>query len=239
MVPRPEDSPVTLALYLSSPIPFAVLVPNDLLASTFSNRIFLGANHTALKEQFQAAGKLQILSTQMTWVVRNVPEYKAFEMFRQALRTPAPVTCNASPDESFQDPVPASAEDWIHEQTYDPDYVATLGANDHIACRNGLYLYAPDQLAPRILFPPQTREPLIRFTHDRMFHLGHAKSRSDSRKVIFGRICVVIPVGSSRIAQPTNSRRLNETKRMVFSAPSPSAPRDLVTPWTSRDSARR
>jgi hypothetical protein len=58
LVPRSEDSPVTLALYLSSSIPFAVLVPNDLLASAFSNRIDLGANPTALKEKFHVAGKL-------------------------------------------------------------------------------------------------------------------------------------------------------------------------------------
>jgi hypothetical protein len=64
LVPRPEDFPVTLALYLSRPIPSAVLMPNDLLASAFSNRIYLGANPTALKEIFQAAGKLQILATQ-------------------------------------------------------------------------------------------------------------------------------------------------------------------------------
>ncbi len=73
LVPRPKDSPVTLALYLSSAVPFVVLVPNDLLESAFSIRIFLGANPAALREQFQAAGKLQILATQMTWVVGNIP----------------------------------------------------------------------------------------------------------------------------------------------------------------------
>ncbi len=46
---------------------------------------------------------------------------------------------------------------------------------ESVACRNGLYLYAPDNQPPRILVPEGAQEPLIRFTHARMFHLGHAK----------------------------------------------------------------
>ncbi len=76
MVPRPEDSPITLARYLLSEVPFAILLPNDLLASSYSERIFPNADTAALKAKFQGAGKLQILVTQMTWVIGNVPEYK-------------------------------------------------------------------------------------------------------------------------------------------------------------------
>jgi hypothetical protein len=177
LVPRPEDSPVTLALYLSSTIPFAVLVPNDLLESTFSNRIYLGANPTALKAQFQTAGKLQILATQMTWVVGNIPEYRSLEIFSQHLRTPAPITGGTGngPADEFEDPVPHVVEDWIHEQTRDAEFIESLTSLPDIACRNGLYLYAPDHESPRIIVPLLVREPLIRFTHARMFHLGHAK----------------------------------------------------------------
>ncbi len=67
LVPRPEDSPVTLALYLLSAIPFAVLVPNDLLSESFASKIFPGADTTEIKRRFVVAGKLQILVTQMTW----------------------------------------------------------------------------------------------------------------------------------------------------------------------------
>jgi hypothetical protein len=35
LVSRPEDSPITLAYYLASSVPFAVLVPNDLLQTAF------------------------------------------------------------------------------------------------------------------------------------------------------------------------------------------------------------
>jgi hypothetical protein len=111
----------------------------------------------------------------MTWVIGNVPEYKALEMFSQALRTPAPITGDQVVSDTFQDPVPAIVEDWIHEQSCDPDFIASLGSMENVACRNGLYLYAPDNLAPRIFVPPKARAPLIRFTHARMFHLGHVK----------------------------------------------------------------
>jgi hypothetical protein len=56
LVPRPEDSPVTLALYLLSSIPFAVLVPNDLLSESFANKIFPGADITEIKKRFAVAG---------------------------------------------------------------------------------------------------------------------------------------------------------------------------------------
>jgi hypothetical protein len=82
MVPRPEDSPVT---YLGSTIPFAVLVPNDLLFTTFSAGIYPGADIVRLKSQFQASGKLQMLVTQMTWVIGNISEYRVVEMFSQSL----------------------------------------------------------------------------------------------------------------------------------------------------------
>jgi hypothetical protein len=57
---------------------------------------------------------------------------------------------------------------------------------ENVACRNGLYLYAPENLAPRIFVPPQARAPLIRFTHARMFHLGHVKvaERLAKRKLL-------------------------------------------------------
>jgi hypothetical protein len=91
MVPRPEDSPITLTRFLLSTVPFAVLLPNDLLAESFGPRIFPDADPAILKAKFQGAGKLQILVTQMTWVFGNIPEYKRIEMFTQTLRTPAPL----------------------------------------------------------------------------------------------------------------------------------------------------
>jgi hypothetical protein len=76
---------------------------------------------------------------------------------------------------TFDDPVPTTVLDWIHEQSKDPDFLASLGSLESVACRNGLYLHAPDNCFPRIFVPPNAREPLIRATHVRMFHLGYAQ----------------------------------------------------------------
>jgi hypothetical protein len=54
MIPRPEDSPVTLALYLMSALPFAILVPNDLLSESFAEKIYPEANlqsNSAFRQQ--------------------------------------------------------------------------------------------------------------------------------------------------------------------------------------------
>jgi hypothetical protein len=154
-----------------------VLVPNDLLQAAFSERIYPGANAESLKAKFLAAGKLQMLATQMTWVFGNIPEYRTIEMFPQALQTAAPITGDLTTTDatSFEEPVPTTMEEWISDQNRDLQFLNQFSSLEGIACRQGLYLYAPDGIAPRILVPPATRAPLIRFTHQRMFHLGHAK----------------------------------------------------------------
>ncbi len=115
----------------------------------------------------------------MTWVIGNVPTYKAIEMFSQQLRTEAPITGMVAPDpdssNTFDEPIPTSVEEWILEQQRDPAFLKSLENLPYVACRDGLYLYSPDKVSPRILVPPQPREALVRFTHHRMFHLGHAK----------------------------------------------------------------
>jgi hypothetical protein len=165
MIPRPEDSPVTLALYLMSTLPFAVLVPNDLLSESFADKIYPEANAAAIKLRFQAAGKLQILVTQMTWVVGNIPQYTAIEMFTQTLRTIAPLTGIApheTPNQSssitdtFNEPVPMLVEEWISEQTSNSDFLKSLEALADIACRDSLYLYARPPPTPDSRSTPNT-----------------------------------------------------------------------------------
>ena len=119
-----------MALYLVSRISFAILLPNDLLAKSFAARIFPDADPARLRIAFNAARKIQILSTQMTWVVGNVPEYGRIEMFSQRLRTAAPITGQLSLDSNtFDSPVPTVIEDWIKEQGCDiafRDSIASL-----------------------------------------------------------------------------------------------------------------
>jgi hypothetical protein len=161
MIPRPEDSPVTLAFYLLSPTTFAILVPNDLLVESFAAKIFPGADSEDLQARFQAAGKVQILVTQMTWVIGNVPEYKSIEMFAQSLRTLAPLTgisgeipnTSSIVEDTFNESIPTSVDEWIEEQMKDTDFLRSLNSIPGVACRDGLYLYALDNVSPRIFDP--------------------------------------------------------------------------------------
>ncbi len=158
-----------------------MLPPNDLLAESFATRIVPDADITQLKATFDAAGKIQILPTQMTWVIGNIPEYNRLEMFAQSLRTPLPSPEAGSLRQTLisdasDSTVSTTIEEWIREQKRDPLYENALAALPGTAFHHGLYLYAPNNAPPRILVPPQTREALIRFTHEQMFHLGEAKS---------------------------------------------------------------
>jgi hypothetical protein len=93
--------------------------------------------------------------------------------------------------------MPTTLEEWITEQQRDEVFKHSLSTMSTVSCRNGLYLFAPDDAPPRIFVPLQTREPLIRFVREQMFHLGHAKVaerlsrsyfwpklRGDTRKVL-------------------------------------------------------
>ena len=66
-------------------------------------------------------------------------------------------------------------EQWITEQSEDPDFPAFLQSIENAAVRQNLHIYAPDNELPKILVPERTREPLVRTTHEAMYHLGAAK----------------------------------------------------------------
>ncbi len=88
-----------------------------------------------------------MLVTQMTWVIGNIPEYRVVGLFSQALLTAAPITGDQF-STTFDEPVPTVVEEWINEQNQDPDFIVSLGSLPEIACRQGLYLYAPDDIPP-------------------------------------------------------------------------------------------
>ncbi len=114
-------------------------------------------------------------------MIGNVPEYKRIEMFSQRLRTAAPITGGlvlpTATSETFDSPLQTTIEEWISEQKRDPTFEDhSLAALPETAFRHVLYLHGPDDTPTRShLGTPQTREPLVRFMHEQMFHLGHAK----------------------------------------------------------------
>jgi hypothetical protein len=160
MVPRPETAPVTLALCLLSPVPFAILVPIDLAALSYEPSIFPDAPHEEIRVRFDAAGKLTILASQMLWIIGNVPRCTPVEIFASALSTPVPTAC--IPDDSFVEPVPRTVESWIEAQQTDPEFAALLSKIPDAAVRDGLSIWAPNDKVPKIIVPPSVQEPLVR-----------------------------------------------------------------------------
>jgi transposase InsO family protein len=181
MIPRIETAPAALAQYLMRKIPFAILlVPVDLLDQSYAAKIFPGAQPDVLKQRFETAGKLIILSTQLTWVMGNMSESCRIEMFAGTLATRAPITGDDPSKElgdTFDVEVPRTMEEWLEAQIGDEDFESTITAYDSkaIARRDGVWVYAPEGAMPRIIVPKPQQEALIRFTHEKMFHLCSAK----------------------------------------------------------------
>ena len=185
MIPRNEVAPVAAALYLLSTIPFAVLVPVDLLTQTYAPGIFAEAPHSKLLDLFTRSGKITILASQMTWVIGNIAGCCPVETFASAPSTPIPSPGSSSDADTFTDATPQTIEGWIDAQTSDPDFTTFIAGLEHVAVRDNLHLHAPPNEIPKILVPPSVREPLIRSVHVRMFHLGPAKVSAEIAKTYF------------------------------------------------------
>ncbi len=130
--------------------------------------------------------------------------------------------------------MPITIEDWMIEQRRDPSFLRDLETIPNTACRNGLYLHAPDEQPPRIIVPPQTQEALIRFTHERMFHLGQAKVADRLSKATSGRRYVEMFAGSSRTVPSVSWKKLVKIKLTVFSALARMTHRELDMQWISK-----
>jgi hypothetical protein len=111
-----------------------------------------------LKQRFEAAGKLTILSTQLTWVIGNLSESCRIEMFAGTLATRAPITGDdpsEEPGDTFDVAVPRTMEEWLEAQIGDEGFESTIAGYDSkaIARRDGVWVYAPEGAMPRIIVP--------------------------------------------------------------------------------------
>jgi hypothetical protein len=207
LAPRCEVAPVILATYLQSKVPFAILIPVDLLDVARRPDIYPDAPHLDIAQRFGEAGKLTILEAQMTWVIGNLPACRPIKTFAMRLRTPAPLTSAEPPaagtPESAETPdevegsVPRTLEAWVQAQQGCSELETMLDMIDMKAIRQDLWIHAPPDSSPTIIVPKPYQELLTRDVHERMFHLGSAKvfamlkqsyfwptMRSDVRKIL-------------------------------------------------------
>jgi len=186
MTPRCDVAPVILAVYLLSDVPFALLLPVDLLDQTRRPGIFADARIEEIARRLEIAGRIVPLKAQMIWVIGNLPGCRPTEIFSNHLRTPAPVTGfryatprrpgSVSDDlEDVEGDVPRTLEAWIRAQQADEDFPAMLEEIEDKAFKNDLWIRAPPDSTPSIIVPLTCQELLVRDVHERMFHLAHAK----------------------------------------------------------------
>jgi hypothetical protein len=192
LMPRCEVAPVALARYLLSSVPFALLMPVDLLAMAAAPNVFPRSPHNEIAARFTKTGKVTILATQMTWVLGNMEDCHPVEIFSNTLRTPAPVTrfgYLAQSDEAgntrailpdheldeVEGTVPRTLEAWVRAQKLDLEFDEVLKFVGDRALRWELWIQATPGQAPTIIAPKTCQELLVWDTHARMHHLGSVK----------------------------------------------------------------
>ncbi len=186
LTPRCEIAPVILAIYLLSDVPFALLLPVDLLDTVRRRNIFPDSPKKELSLSLERAGKLLILQSHMTWVLGNLPgNHAPTEIFAARLRTLAPVTGPLLPSldaqsqlgeaETVEGQLPRTLEAWANAQKSDAAFESLLDGIQDKAVKQDLWICAPADANPTIIVPPSCQELLVRAIHQRMFHLSHVK----------------------------------------------------------------
>jgi hypothetical protein len=168
MTPRSEIAPVSVASYLLSNVPFALLIPVDLLPQVRKPNLYPGSPHDQLALRLDKAGKVTILDSQMVWVIGNIPGCCPVEIFAARLRTRAPPTGFERPgpanpanepdsapnsDEDVEGALPRTLEAWVQAQKEDPDFDDCLKEVENKARRQELWINAPAQHCPTIIVP--------------------------------------------------------------------------------------
>jgi transposase InsO family protein len=188
LTPRCEIAPVVLAVYLLSDVPFALLLPVDLLDVVRRPNIFPDSPQEDLARALERSGKLLILQSQMTWVLGNLPGCNPTEIFAARLRTRAPAVGSILPEpvvvaDQSKDPegglaagqLPRTLEEWATAQQDDGAFAEMLDAVEERALKHDLWIRAPASSNPIIIVPPSCQELLVRDTHHKMFHLSSPK----------------------------------------------------------------
>jgi hypothetical protein len=201
LTPRCEIAPVVLAVYLLSDVPFALMLPVDLLDVVRRPNIFPNSPQEELARALERAGKLLILQSQMTWVLGNLPGCHPTEIFAARLRTRSPVVGPVLPQpvatDQSDDPrmgiddqrmgtddqrmgtaegqLPRTLEEWASAQQDDSEFAEMLEAVEDKALKQDLWICAPAISNPTIIVPPSCQKLLVRDTHQRMFHLSSPK----------------------------------------------------------------
>jgi hypothetical protein len=172
MAPRCEVVPVMLATYLLGDVPFALLLPVDLVDVARRPDIFTDAPIQDIAQRLETAGKITILEAQMMWVIGNLPDCRPIETFALRLRTPAPITGTPRPNSGVpEDPytladaegtVPRTIEAWVNAQQTCPEFQALLDTMDDVSISNRFWTGLSLLLAPQTCYIPMLLQSFFR-----------------------------------------------------------------------------
>jgi hypothetical protein len=181
-VPPPEDAPRIAARLLSSPIPFAVLLPAELAPRIADDGHF--PDQPDLAHLYRNGGKIMFLDSDQLWFVGNLPSLQQYsKICAQILQRSSPLLEHFT---SSRDPtLPTTIAAWKQAQSEDPAFLADIPLDSLLLCY-GLNLFKDPDFPSRILVPPSLREALVRQHHADLQH--HTQKYSPlSRGIITGR----------------------------------------------------
>ncbi len=160
-IPPPEDAPRIAARLLSSPIPFAVLLPAEL------------APRIADDGHFPEQPDLSHLDSDQLWFLGNLPSLQQYsKIYAQILQRSPPLLEHFA---GSRDPtLPTTIAAWKQAQADDPAFLADVPPDSLLLC-DGLTLFKDPDFPSRILVPPSLREALVRQHHADLQHLSHPK----------------------------------------------------------------
>ena len=175
MAPRAEDSPRITARILSTTVPFAALIPTDLvpqITTPVDGQPDLGG-------KYKEAGKISFLESEMLWFIGNIPELSNHcEIYANLKPTAAPLLefrAAVLPD------LPLSQDSWRDAQADDDDLLDGIDEGN-ISNINGLSTFVANDFPSLIIVPAALREPLVRQHHADLHHLSHTKVLSSLRR---------------------------------------------------------
>ncbi len=166
-----EDAPRIAARFLTTFIPFAVLLPAELAPRIADADHF--PDQPDITSLYAQGEKIMYLDSDQLWFIGNIPTLQQFaKIYAQLLLRPSSLLEHFASSRSPT--LPTTIAEWKQAHLDDPDFLSELPADSLLVC-DGLSFYKDDDFPSCILVSPTLREALVRQHHADLQHLSHPK----------------------------------------------------------------
>ena len=181
----PDSDKVTQQCYgaFKKGIPFACLVPNDLVGHIA--RDSQGKPDAEVARQVEAAFKITLLSPGLTWIIHGVdfsksqpPVKTVHQLERVTPDFDLVQLCRTLRESSMTPAIPRARTraDWIKEQKKFNIAPLWSGTEGVFQAQDGLLVFQEEEGAPlKTIVPPSLQIPLVERKHKAMCHVGSQK----------------------------------------------------------------